>query len=125
MNRKVRWVVLWGGLLIGPFVLISFVRSADPPPSMEQLEEMIVTAKTKKDHEALAAYYEAEAKALELKAEQHQKLAKGYEESGGYEKIKGAMLQHCNAMIRKFGEAADEYLALAKMHHQMAEELPK
>lgn len=88
----------------------------------EQLDQSIIEAKSKADHESLAQYFEQEAQALEEKAERHQKLAEDYEKGGSYEKVKGFMLQHCNAMIRNYRQAAEDNLALAKMHRELAAE---
>lgn len=88
----------------------------------EQLDQSIIEAKSKADHESLAQYFEQEAKDLEEKAKRHQKLAEDYEKGGSYEKVKGFMLQHCNAMIRNYRQAAEDNLALAKMHRELAAE---
>jgi len=88
----------------------------------EQLDQSIIEAKSKADHESLAQYFEQEAKDLEEKAKRHEKLAEDYEKGGSYEKVKGFMLQHCNAMIRNYRQAAEDNLALAKMHRELAAE---
>ncbi|MGH8245838.1 MAG: hypothetical protein ACREUU_05330 [Gammaproteobacteria bacterium] len=90
----------------------------------EQLDQRIIEAKSKKEHESLAQYFEQEAQVLEEKAERHQKLAEDYEKGGSYEKVKGFMLQHCNAMIRNYRQAAEENLALAKMHRELGAGAP-
>ncbi len=90
--------------------------------SPEQLDQSIIKAKSKADHESLAQYFEQEAKDVEEKAKRHQKLGEDYEKGGSYEKVKGFMLQHCNAMIRNYRQAAEDNLALAKMHRELAAE---
>ena len=88
----------------------------------DQLNRLITGARSKADHENLAQYFEREAQALQEKADRHQKLAEKYEKGGSYEKVKGFMLRHCNAIIRSYRQGAEGNLALAKMHRQLAAE---
>jgi hypothetical protein len=85
----------------------------------------IENARTRANHEALAESYEQEAEALRQKEEQHRKLLAAYEKSGGYEAVKGGMIQHCNYLIRKYHELVEENLAMAKMHRQAAVKAPR
>ncbi len=118
LRRGTPWIILLIACLIGPVWWVSSQASLKP----DQLDELIMKAKSKADHERLAEYFEQEAQALQAKVERHQKLAEDYEKGGSYEKVKGFMLQHCNAMIRSYREAAEESLALARMHRQLAAE---
>ena len=94
-----------------------FIMSAAEPE--QNLEQMISTAKSKVDHEALAAHYETEAKhSLDL-AEQHKQMEKNYRvlETGS----KGPKFSiHCKNLAAKYQGAAEENSKLAKLHHQMA-----
>jgi hypothetical protein len=125
MNKKRHWWILASGLSLGFFLLLESGWSADPAPPVEELEEMVVTAKSKAQQEALARRYEEEAKGYQRKAGQHKKLAAPYEQSDVYGKLQALLIEHCNAMVRKFNEAAQESLALAKLHHQLAAEAKK
>ncbi|MDQ3581783.1 MAG: hypothetical protein M3495_09290 [Pseudomonadota bacterium] len=118
LRRGTPLIILLIACLIGPVRWVSSQASLKP----DQLDELIMEAKSKTDHERLAGYFEQEAQALQAKAERHQKLAENYEKGGSYEKVKGFMLQHCNAMIRSYRGAAEENLALARMHRQLAAE---
>jgi hypothetical protein len=85
----------------------------------KNLEHLIVDAKTAADHEAIAVYYDQEAKAAHQKHEEHLKL------KGSYEKIphlasKTGLPQHCNAIAANYQKTAKEYEALAKLHREMA-----
>jgi hypothetical protein len=85
----------------------------------QNLEQMISTAKSKADHEALAAHYEAEAKQSMDLAEQHIQMEKDYRvlESGS----KGPKFSiHCKNLAAKYRETAAENRQLADLHHQMA-----
>lgn len=102
--------------------LVQWVWSEATPVEPEQLDRLVMEAKSKEEHENLAHYFEQEAKALQAKADRHEKLAEAFEKGGSYEKVKGFMLQHCNAMIRNYRAAAEDNLALANMHRQLAAE---
>jgi len=118
--KSKRW---WGTLLILVFLTSSIgLVWSEATINPDQLDRLIMEARSKADHENLAQYFEQEAQALQEKADRHQKLAEDYEKGGSYEKVKGFMLQHCNAMIRIYRQGAEENLALAKMHRQLAAE---
>lgn len=86
----------------------------------EGMTHMIEMAKTRADHEAIAAKYEEEAKALQAKADEHAAMAKSYkalETAGG----KGPKLaEHCDSLTAKYKAAAEDNLTLAQMHRDMA-----
>jgi hypothetical protein len=81
--------------------------------------EMISNAKTKADHEALAASYEEEAKTLAAKAEEHRDMAKAYSKFGHMTE-KHNFVKHCEALAEKYSNAAKEDPALAKLHRGLA-----
>lgn len=88
-------------------------------------EDLIATAKTKSDHEAIAAHYEQQADDALNKAEQMRNHLEGYE-SGTITMIprqKDAFIQHCEALISRYNEIAEENQALAKLHYEIAEGL--
>jgi hypothetical protein len=105
--------------------LVVFLAIASVPVIMlaagpeQNMEQMISAAKSKADHEALAAHYEAEAKqALDI-AERHQRMEKNYRvlETGS----KGPKFSiHCKNLAAKYRGAAEENRKLAELHHQMA-----
>ena len=108
----VTFLVMFLAIASVPVILMADVTE-------QNMEQMISTAKSKADHEALAAHYEAEAKqALEL-AERHLKMEKDYRvlEIGS----KGPKFSvHCKNLVAKYQEAAEESRLLADLHHQMA-----
>ena len=89
------------------------------------MEPLIRNARTKADHEALAAHYEEEAKALEGKAAEHERFAQVYAGQLDSPRVKLNQPQHCRNLAAKYREAAAENLELAKEHHQLAEAAPK
>ena len=105
------------GLSLGGYAV-----GADQAPS-SAMEQQIIGAKSKADHEVLAAQYEQEAKGLQAKAQEHKQMAKAYDKADGYFGSKGKfdMARHCNNIAQKYEDAAKENLALAKMHRSMAE----
>jgi len=123
MKTHSKWLSF--GLTAGLLVAAALVTergawSIDPQHPIGDIDKMIEGAKTKSDHEALAAHYEAEAKALEAKAADHQEQAKAYERAGRYPAVKGGGVQHCNSLVFKYRDAAQENRELAKMHHELA-----
>ena len=91
--------------------------AAEPERGME---EMIQTAKSKADHEAIAARYEAEAKELLVQAESYVRMAKlytGMEVGGG----KGPELaRHCEELRADLRAAAGQNEDLARLHRELA-----
>jgi hypothetical protein len=92
----------------------------------------VESARTKADHEALAAHYEQEAKELQDKAARHERTAKAYARdpyraSGPRSRPTPppSPFQHCEALASSYRKAAAENLELAKVHRQLAEEAPK
>ena len=115
MKTKLHLVTLLAMFLALTSVPIIIV-AAEPA---QNLEQMISTAKSKADHEALAAHYEAEAKQALDQAERHLKMEKDYRvlEIGS----KGPKFSvHCKNLVAKYQEAAEENRQLADLHHQMA-----
>jgi hypothetical protein len=105
--------------------LVVFLAIASVPVIMsaaepeQNLEQMISTAKSKADHEALAAHYETAAKQSMDLAERHKQMEKNYRvlETGS----KGPKFSvHCKNLAAKYREAAEENRQLADLHHQMA-----
>lgn len=85
----------------------------------KNIEQMIATAKTPAEHEAIAAYYDQQAQAAHAKHEEHLKM------KASYEKIphlasKTGLPWHCSTIAANYQKTATEYEALAKLHRDMA-----
>jgi hypothetical protein len=78
----------------------------------DNLNQMITSAKTPADHEAIAAYYDAEAAENEKKASLHSRNKNMYS--------KLDFSAHCNALIRDYHQTAEQDKALAVFHRAMA-----
>ena len=103
--------------------LVAAMTIAAPTYRVAAAEDMdidakIAAAKTPADHEAIAAYYDAQAKEAHAKAAEHAKMAKEYRSVGAL--AKGRFPEHCEGLARIYASAAKEYEAMAKSHRDMA-----
>ena len=119
MNRKSSYLMLGAcaGLLALSLSLGGYALSAGQERSSQV--QKIESAKTRADHEALAAFYEQEAKTAQAKVEEHKQMAKAYGKIGHLVE-KHNMLQHCDRLVKKYKDVAKENLALAKLHRELA-----
>jgi hypothetical protein len=81
---------------------------------------MAMRAKTPADHAKLAAEYDREAAAARAKAETHRNMAEEFRKAGGYLIDKLHYDEHCEALVKSFTAAAEEYTALAAAEREMA-----
>lgn len=86
-----------------------------PPPPIEQ---RILNAKTPADHEALAAYYDKEAKDALAKQATHLKMAEYYKKNPALNK--SGFSTHCDIIASDYKKAAKQYEDLAELHREMA-----
>ena len=124
MNRKSSCLALvaCAGLLALSLSLGGYALSAGQEPS--SLVQKIESAKTKSDYEALAVFYDQEAKTAQAKAEEHKEMAKAYAKIG-HLKEKHNLVQHCDRLVEKYKGAAQENLSLAKLNRELAAKAPK
>lgn len=117
---KLKPILLAAALVTLTFSLSfsGYAVDADQTPSLS-MEQQILVAKSKADHEALASQYENEAKELQAKAVQHKRMTKAYAEYVWTERHDLGL--HCNRLAQKYEDAAKENFALAKLHHGLAE----
>ena len=86
-----------------------------------KLMEQVEGAKTATDHLAVAASFEAEAKASEQKAADHDTMAERYVTLMG----KGDWPTHCRNAAAYYRKVAAEYRSLAELHRRRAGELQR
>jgi hypothetical protein len=98
----------------------------------EPLAQRIANARTRADHEALAAWFEREATEARERAETHRKMGQHYERWAYtyYRQVpdaglSGGFVRRCETLVRLHEQAAEENLALAKLHRQVAAEATK
>lgn len=84
----------------------------------KSIEQMIAGAKTPADHEAIAAYYDQEARDMHEKHAKHQKMEEFYQKNPAMNKAGFSF--HCDRIALNFQEAAKNYEDLAKLHREMA-----
>jgi len=116
MNRIIKTLLtvsLTLGLLAG---------CAQPNPHPMDMTAAIQSAKTRADHEALAAHYEQAARDAEAQVEEHKKLLEQYTaKSYLYGKQAATLKEHCEALIHSYQQVATGNAEMAKMHRQMGE----
>jgi hypothetical protein len=84
----------------------------------ENLDEMIVNAKTPAEHEAIAAYFDQEAAAAKKKAELHRKAAETYRKLKISKPV--YMAEMCDSIAAGFDAGAADAEKMATMHREMA-----
>ncbi len=117
-TKSKRFIVLvWTAALAATLTTGGYAFGADQ--AQAALEQKIAGATTRADHESIAASYEQEAKALQAKADEHRQMAKAYAKTG-FLKEKHNLAQHCDSLVKKYEGAANDNLALAKIHRDIA-----
>ena len=87
--------------------------------------ERIASAKTKADHESIAAEYDKQAEADKASGERHRKMAQAYTGAPWSKGPSGAgMVAHCKDLIANYDKAAKQNAEMAKMHRDMGAKLP-
>jgi hypothetical protein len=127
-TRKVTILVIAAALLGG-----SAVSSAgeDKPTGMSEkagqvqpavLEQMVASAQTKSEHEAVATQFEAQAWDLESMAAKHERLSNLYRKGQGVgPKGSAASLAiHCDKLVKNLRASAAEARELARAHREAA-----
>lgn len=110
-------------LTIGSPMRALALEAADLPSAIEN-------ATTAADHEAIAAYYDAEAKAANASVERHRAMAAAYAKPSNLPAGKGVrhsvyrtMSGHCDDLIKDFKSAAHEFEKMAAAHRKAASEI--
>lgn len=103
--------------------LFTFNASAATPPVGELDPVTITAAKTKADHEAIAAAYDAEAVVAEKKAKLHEAMMRSYQ-TPGTKPYMAVMVSHCKALTKQYTEASKLDREMAAEHRKIAATLP-
>ena len=107
-------------------LLLGALATAAATPAVPSLDPVTVTAaRTKADHEAIAAAYEAEAVAAETKAKLHRDMGNAYSQLAAGTRPAGYrdMIGHCAHLEKTFGEVAKMNRQMADQHRQIAAKL--
>ena len=87
---------------------------------------LIQTAKTEADHEAIAKHFEEMAAEAKESAARHQEMGAAYtnnlppNQKSTTRSLNRTMPPHCRNLVKEYQAAAAEYLAMAKVHREMA-----
>lgn len=126
MDTSLRWFGNYAaGALTAAVVAVAGCAAQDPP-KLEGMEQKIETASTRLDHGAIALQYEQQAAADAASATRHQGYARIYRKnqdgprSGGQQHL--ALATHCDTLAQTYQKAADENLAMAKLHRGLVGE---
>ena len=118
MNR--RRLVLGASAVLAAAILTLGGCVAEGPLRPTALEQKIEAARTRADHEEIASLYEQQAGADKAAGERHRGLARAYGRSWTYRDEDANLARHCESLARTYQQAAEENLALAKAHRQIA-----
>jgi hypothetical protein len=117
-NMTLPATVFLGLVLVG-------VQMSVPAAEPGGMEDMIRSATTRADHEALAEQFEAHAKDLLARADEHERMGKRYEAlelgAGKGPKFAG----HCRRLADNLRAAAKEDQELAALHRELAAGMQK
>lgn len=101
-------------------------RALDPA----DIPNAIENAETPADHEALATYFDGEAKAAREMAERHRRMGERYRNLRKPAGLKGVraplertMPRHCEKLVASYEAAAKDYEAMAAAHREAASEI--
>ncbi len=89
----------------------------------KELRELIMTAKTKADHQRIAGHYKAETDRLIEEAKEHEEMAVMYRKNPPYLAAKHPWAigeKHCRGIAERLRQAAEKTRALATMHEAAA-----
>jgi len=107
-------------LLLAAAVVLPAAEKA--PMSKKQVQALIQSATSAKDHQALSAYYRFEAQQLRQQAAQHEAMGAEYERNPAKAPLPKypTMAQHCKDWAENYRQSAKKADLLAEMHAEMA-----
>jgi hypothetical protein len=103
-------------------IMIAASIGASASDKKISIDELVASAKTSEDHNAVAAAYEDEAASLDRKAASHERLANLYKNSPPNPKGAGNMSAHCQRIVNDLRETAKLHRELAEHHRALANE---
>ncbi len=114
---------IWANFLV--LIILGLLAScAHMHPHPMDMAQAIQNAKTPAEHEALAKHYEAAAKEMQLKLEEHKKMLAQYEAQRQYYGRRGLDMEAmCHALIHFYEQAAKENRNMADSHRKIAADI--
>ena len=114
LSRRIASVLLLGLVLAG--------CASSPMAPSPDLAQRIEAARTRGDHEALAAHYDRETAKARAMAAEHRQMAKSYQGLVAAKRGEASMAAHCDAIVRSQEGIAAAYEGMASGHRQMAKQ---
>ena len=118
-------ILLAAGLMLLAAASLPTIRAGAQPAAVtdDNLNQMIESAKTPADHEAIAAFYEQEAADAKKKANLHRNTADTYRKLKISKPV--GMAEMCDEIAAMWDKIAHHDSKLAKAHQQMAKSAAK
>lgn len=118
-TKRIAWRTALAGIAMG--IVLPAMAQLTPPAD---LMDRVASAKTRADHEAIAAEFEKLAVKDRAEAERHRKMAALYK-TPAWSKASGAgMIKHCESLARSYESAAADFTEMAKAHRAFGAKIP-
>jgi hypothetical protein len=113
-------ILFAAGLVLLTAIALPTMRAGAQQPvvTSDNLDQMITSAKTPADHDAIAAYFEQEAAEAKKKAELHRRTAETYRKLKMPKPV--YMAEMCDSIAAMWDKIAADEEKLSKQHHEMA-----
>ncbi|MDO8431477.1 MAG: hypothetical protein Q7S58_03615 [Candidatus Binatus sp.] len=113
-------MLLAAGLLLLAAAALPTIRAGAQQPVVtdDDLDQMITSAKTPAEHEAIAAFYEQQAANAKQKADLHRRTAETYRKMRIHKPA--YMAEMCDGIAAMWDKIAADNSKLAKEHQEMA-----
>lgn len=106
-----------GAIALG--IMLATIGSAHASDKKASIDEMVASAQTSADHNAIATAYEDEATYLDKKAATHERLATLYKNAPANPKGASNMYAHCERIVKDLKETSKLNRELAEHHRAM------
>ncbi|HET7062056.1 MAG TPA: hypothetical protein VFI43_07745 [Nitrosospira sp.] len=108
-------------VILATMAVLASCAHIDPHPM--DMTSAVQNAKTSADHEALARHYDDAAKSMQAKADQQKRmLAEYHRHAYYYGRRTDDLIEHSEALVRVYEEAARANENLAHYHRLLAED---
>ena len=87
-----------------------------PTMTPQQATALVSAAKTPKDHQKLAKYFNQQADASEAEAKDHEAMIEAYRKGPGGDR----MIEHCESLVKSNLALAQAFREMAAGHEEMA-----
>ena len=112
------WMVVTALFLATGLAVATSVTAAEE----NSIEEMIASAGSAADHEAIAEHYDRQKEDALTRAESHRNMSKAYEKRGGSLTKKRHLDRHCADLAKRYEADAEAYGKMAEAHREATQE---